>query len=180
MQSVLQQERQWAGLESKTIKVGDTSFAYSEGGAKDAPTVLLIHGFRAHVTTGIELLTNSPKIYVVALDLPAHGDTVVPANFGYQLADLSDAVRQFVLALGIQKRFTYRRTSPWWWYNSTVLCLVFLEVKALLVDTAGVYDNVGKSLIAKPEDLRNMLDCEKRAILSVWPQNCHVSTAIYS
>jgi hypothetical protein len=26
MQSVLQQERQWAGLESKTIKVGETTF----------------------------------------------------------------------------------------------------------------------------------------------------------
>jgi pimeloyl-ACP methyl ester carboxylesterase len=45
MQSVLQQERQWAGLESKIIKVGETTFSYSEGGVKGAPTVLLVHGF---------------------------------------------------------------------------------------------------------------------------------------
>jgi predicted alpha/beta-fold hydrolase len=45
MQSVLAQERTWAGLETKSIKVGDITFAYSEGGVKGAPTVLLVHGF---------------------------------------------------------------------------------------------------------------------------------------
>jgi len=38
-QSILQQERKWAGLESKTIKVEDFTLSYSEGGSKTAPTV---------------------------------------------------------------------------------------------------------------------------------------------
>ncbi|MCB1673882.1 MAG: alpha/beta hydrolase [Pseudomonadales bacterium] len=159
MQSVLQQERQWAGLESKTIKVGDTTFAYSEGGVKDAPTVLLVHGFSGSRDNWNRIAHKLTKQYhVVALDLPAHGDTIAPANFGYQLADLSDAVRQFVLALGIQKDLHIAGHSLGGGIAVLYSALYFLEVKSLLlVDTAGVYDKVGKSLIAKPEDLRNML-----------------------
>ena len=33
IQSVLQQERAWARLETKRLKVGDIDWAYSEGGA---------------------------------------------------------------------------------------------------------------------------------------------------
>ena len=158
-QSVLQQERQWAGLETKTIKVEDFTFSYSEGGAKTAPTVLLVHGFSGSRDNWNRIANKLTKQYhVIALDLPGHGDTITPANFGYQLADLSDAVRQFVLALGIQKDLHIAGHSLGGGIAVLYSALYFLEVKSLLlVDTAGVYDKVGKSLIAKPEDLRNML-----------------------
>ena len=44
IQSVLQQERAWAGMETKRIKVGDIDWAYSEGGQAGKPTLLLVHG----------------------------------------------------------------------------------------------------------------------------------------
>ena len=43
-QNVLQQERAWAGLQTKTLKVGDISWSYSEGGQAGKPIVILIHG----------------------------------------------------------------------------------------------------------------------------------------
>ncbi|MFX9461770.1 alpha/beta hydrolase, partial [Acinetobacter baumannii] len=43
-QNVLQQERSWAGLQSKSLKVGDVTWSYSEGGSTTKPTLLLIHG----------------------------------------------------------------------------------------------------------------------------------------
>ena len=159
MQSVLAQERTWAGLETKSIKVGDINFVYSEGGVKGAPTVLLVHGFsgsRDNWNRVAHRLTK--KYHVVAVDLPGHGDTQAPATFGYQLADLSDAVRQFVLALGIQKDLHIAGHSLGGGIAVLYSALYFLEVKSvLLVDTAGVYSKPGNSLIAKPQDLLNML-----------------------
>jgi pimeloyl-ACP methyl ester carboxylesterase len=159
MQSVLQQERQWAGLESKTIKVGETTFSYSEGGVKGAPTVLLVHGFSGSRDNWNRVARKLTKKYhVVAVDLPGHGNTIAPENFGYQLADLSDAVRQFVLALGIQKDLHIAGHSLGGGIAVLYSALYFLEVKSvLLVDTAGVYEKVGNSLISKPEELKNML-----------------------
>lgn len=159
MQSVLAQERTWAGLESKSIKVGDITFAYSEGGVKGAPTVLLVHGFSGSRDNWNRIAHRLTKKYhVVAVDLPGHGDTQAPATFGYQLADLSDAVRQFVLALGIQKDLHIAGHSLGGGIAVLYSALYFLEVKSvLLVDTAGVYNKVGNSLISKPQDLLNML-----------------------
>ena len=39
-QNVLQQERAWAGLQTKTLKVGDISWSYSEGGQAGKPEVV--------------------------------------------------------------------------------------------------------------------------------------------
>ncbi|MBP8019956.1 MAG: alpha/beta hydrolase [Agitococcus sp.] len=159
MQSVLAQERTWAGLETKSIKVADTTFAYSEGGVKGAPTVLLVHGFSGSRDNWNRIAHRLTKKYhVVAVDLPGHGDTKAPATFGYQLADLSDSVRQFVLALGIQKDLHIAGHSLGGGIAVLYSALYFLEVKSvLLVDTAGAYDKVGSSLISKPQDLLNML-----------------------
>ena len=43
--SILNQERAWAGLQTKTVMVDGINASYSEGGPADAPKVLLIHGF---------------------------------------------------------------------------------------------------------------------------------------
>ncbi len=159
MQSVLAQERTLAGLESKTIKTEDITFAYSEGGPKNAPTVLLIHGFsgsRDNWNRVAHKLTK--KYHVVAVDLPGHGDTIAPANFDYTLANLSDAVRKFVLALGIQKDLHIAGHSLGGGISVLYTALYFLEVKSLmLVDTAGVYAHAGDSLINKPQELNNLL-----------------------
>lgn len=158
-QSILQQERQWAGLESKTIKVEDFTFSYSEGGSKTAPTVLLIHGFSGSRDNWNRIARQLTKQYhVVAVDLPGHGDTIAPATFEYTLANLAEAVRKFVTTLGIQKDLHVAGHSLGGGIAVLYSALYFLEVRSvMLVDTAGVYQNAGNSLITKPQELTKLL-----------------------
>ncbi|HNL36987.1 MAG TPA: alpha/beta hydrolase [Agitococcus sp.] len=158
-QSILQQERKWAGLESKTIKVEDFSFSYSEGGAKTAPTVLLVHGFSGSRDNWNRIARQLTKQYhVVAVDLPGHGDTIAPATFEYTLANLAEAVRKFVTTLGIQKDLHVAGHSLGGGIAVLYSALYFLEVRSvMLVDTAGVYQNAGNSLITKPQELTKLL-----------------------
>ena len=44
LENYLVKERNAAGLRSKTIKIDDISWSYSEGGSSNKPAVLLIHG----------------------------------------------------------------------------------------------------------------------------------------
>lgn len=159
MQSVLAQERTWAGLETKTIKSEDITFSYSEGGPKNAPTVLLVHGFSGSRDNWNRVARKLTKKYhVVALDLPGHGDTIAPANFDYTVANLSDATRKFILAMGIQKDLHIAGHSLGGGIAVLYSALYFLEVKSvMLVDTAGVYANAGNSLITKPQELGNLV-----------------------
>lgn len=159
MQSILQQERTWAGLETKTLKVEDFNFAYSEGGVQGAPTVLLVHGFSGSRDNWNRIAHKLTKKYhVIALDLPGHGDTVAPASFEYTLANLSEVVRKFVTAKGIQKDLHIAGHSLGGGIAVLYSALYFLEVRSvLLVDTAGVYQNAGNSLITKPQELTKLL-----------------------
>lgn len=158
-QSILQQERKWAGLESKTLKVEDFSFSYSEGGAKTAPTVLLVHGFSGSRDNWNRVARQLTKQYhVIAVDLPGHGDTIAPATFEYTLANLAEAVRKFVTTLGIQKDLHIAGHSLGGGIAVLYSALYFLEVRSvMLVDTAGVYQNAGNSLITKPQELTKLL-----------------------
>ncbi|PTQ91083.1 alpha/beta fold hydrolase [Agitococcus lubricus] len=159
MQSILQQERAWAGLETKTIKVEDFTFAYSEGGPKTAPTVLLVHGFSGSRDNWNRVARKLTKKYrVIALDLPGHGDTITPPTYEYTLANLSESVRKFVTAMGIQKDLNIAGHSLGGGISVLYSALYFLEVRSvLLVDTAGVYANAGNSLITKPQELSKLL-----------------------
>lgn len=159
IQSVLAQERTWAGLESKNISAEGINFAYSEGGPKTAPTVLLVHGFSGSRDNWNRVARKLTKKYhVIAVDLPGHGDTKAPADYDYTMANLSDSLRKFVLALGIQKDLHIAGHSLGGGIAVLYSALYFLEVKSLLlVDTAGVYANAGDTLITHPEQLPNML-----------------------
>ncbi|MEK5790175.1 alpha/beta fold hydrolase, partial [Acinetobacter johnsonii] len=75
-QNVLQQERAWAGLQSKTLKVGDITWSYSEGGQVGKPIVVLIHGLagsRDNWNRVANALTGN--YHVIIPDLPASGET---------------------------------------------------------------------------------------------------------
>jgi triacylglycerol lipase len=75
----LQQQRNWAGLKTKTLKVDDITWVYSEGGASNKPTILLIHGLagsRDNWNSIAKVLT--PYYHVIIPDLPMAGDTIVP------------------------------------------------------------------------------------------------------
>ncbi|HEX5362524.1 MAG TPA: alpha/beta hydrolase [Fluviicoccus sp.] len=157
--SVLSQERSWAGLQTRTVMVDGISTAYSEGGPANAPKVLLIHGFsgsRDNWNRVAHQLTRQYHVY--ALDLPGHGDTAAPDSFDFQLANQMEFTRKFATTLGIEKNLHVAGHSMGGAIAALYTAMYFLEVRSLLlVDPAGVYANAGKSLISDPKSLPSML-----------------------
>src|SRR5262245_49405256 len=65
----------------KTVKVGDLEVFYREAGAKDAPTVLLLHGF----PTSSQMFRNlipalADQYHLVAPDYPGFGHSSMPPH----------------------------------------------------------------------------------------------------
>lgn len=90
-QTILQQERNWAGLQSKSLKVGDITWSYSEGGSSTKPTLLLIHGLagsRDNWNRVAHYLTTN--YHVIIPDLPGSGETIVSQDFDYSVPNLAE------------------------------------------------------------------------------------------
>src|SRR6266576_3808226 len=63
----------------KTVKVGDLDIFYREAGPKDAPTLLLLHGFPTSSQMFRNLLPALADAYrVIAPDYPGYGHSSMP------------------------------------------------------------------------------------------------------
>jgi len=83
---------------------------YREAGAKDAPVILLLHGFPASSFQYRELMPLLADRYrVIAPDLPGFGFTDVPAsrNYRYNFENLAATVAAFVQAMELEKFALY-------------------------------------------------------------------------
>ena len=76
----------------KTAKVGDLNIFYREAGPKDAPTLLLLHGF----PTSSQMFRNlipalADQYHVVAPDYPGYGYSSMPPReqFAYTFDNLA-------------------------------------------------------------------------------------------
>ncbi|MDB5347460.1 MAG: alpha/beta hydrolase fold protein [Schlesneria sp.] len=94
----------------KTVKIGDLDIFYREAGPKDAPVVLLLHGF----PTSSQMFRNlipvlADKYHVVAPDYPGYGHSSMPAHdkFEYTFDHLADVVDEFRQKLGLGKYAIY-------------------------------------------------------------------------
>ena len=94
----------------KTVKVGDLDIFYREAGPKDAPAVLLLHGF----PTSSQMFRNlipalADKYRVVAPDYPGYGHSSMPARdtFAYTFDNLADVVEKFTETVGLTKYALY-------------------------------------------------------------------------
>ena len=89
LQLYLSQQRIQAGLQSKTLKVGDVTWSYSEGGAKQ--TLDYPDSWTGRYTRQLEscrpVLT--PYYHVIIPDLPSNGDTRVPADFDLSVPNVT-------------------------------------------------------------------------------------------
>lgn len=96
-------EQHLAGLTPKQVRVGDFDIHYYEGGPKDAPTILMIHGFGADKDNW--LLFSRPltgKYHVIALDLPGFGESSKPEG-AYDVGTQVERLAAFSQQLGISK-----------------------------------------------------------------------------
>lgn len=94
----------------KTVKVGDLDIFYREAGPKDAPTILLLHGF----PTSSQMFRNlipalADKYRVVAPDYPGFGHSSMPSReeFAYTFDNLAKVVDEFTETVGLEKYALY-------------------------------------------------------------------------
>ena len=96
--------------EVKTVKADGVEVFYREAGPKDAPTILLLHGFPSssfQYRTLIPLLAG--KYHVLAPDIPGFGFTDVPESrrYKYTFDSFKTTIGAFVDALGVKKFAIY-------------------------------------------------------------------------
>jgi abhydrolase domain-containing protein 6 len=95
-------ERKAAGLQQKSVRVGDHDIAYIEGGKGES--ILMIHGFGANKdnwTRFAKFVT--PTYRVTALDLPGFGDSTYLENASYRVADQAKRLDEFAGSVGLKK-----------------------------------------------------------------------------
>jgi pimeloyl-ACP methyl ester carboxylesterase len=94
----------------KTVKVGDLDIFYREAGPKDAPAILLLHGF----PTSSQMFRNlipalADQYHVVAPDYPGFGHSSMPARdaFTYTFDNLAQVIDELTQKLELTKYAIY-------------------------------------------------------------------------
>lgn len=94
----------------KTVKVDDLDIFYREAGPKNAPSILLLHGF----PTSSQMFRNlipalADKYHVVAPDYPGYGHSSMPPRekFSYTFDNLANVIDGFTKAVGLKQFAIY-------------------------------------------------------------------------
>jgi pimeloyl-ACP methyl ester carboxylesterase len=94
----------------KTVRVDGLDIFYREAGPKDAPTILLLHGF----PTSSQMFRNlipalADRFHLVAPDYPGFGQSSMPtvAAFDYSFDRLAEVIEGFTEALGLGRYSLY-------------------------------------------------------------------------
>jgi pimeloyl-ACP methyl ester carboxylesterase len=94
----------------RTVKVGELDVFYREAGPKDAPAVLLLHGFPTSSQMFRHLIPAlADKYRVIAPDYPGYGHSSMPARdkFTYTFDNLAKVVDEFTEKVGLTKYALY-------------------------------------------------------------------------
>jgi predicted alpha/beta-fold hydrolase len=98
----------------KSAKVGGLDIFYREAGSKDAPTLLLLHGFPTSSQMFRNLLPAlADQYHVVAPDYPGYGHSSMPSRgkFAYTFDNLAKVIDEFTEQLGLKKMPSTCRTT---------------------------------------------------------------------
>ena len=94
----------------RTVEIEGQSIFYREAGPKDAPTVLLLHGFptSSHMFRNL-IPTLAEKWHVVAPDYPGYGESSMPSvtEFDYTFDHMAQIVETFTDKLGLDHYSLY-------------------------------------------------------------------------
>ena len=94
----------------KTIEVDGQRIFYREAGPKDAPTILLLHGFPTSSHMFRNLIPQlSDRFHVVAPDYPGYGNSSMPSvdEFDYSFDNLANVMEQFIQKVGLKTYSLY-------------------------------------------------------------------------
>ena len=94
----------------RTIEIDGLEIFYREAGSKNAPTILLLHGFptSSHMFRNL-IPTLADEFHLVAPDYPGFGASSMPSvdEFEYSFDKLAAVIEKFVQKLGLQQYFLY-------------------------------------------------------------------------
>lgn len=94
----------------RTVKVDGLDLFYREAGPKDAPTVLLLHGFptSSHMFRNL-IPALADKYHVIAPDYPGFGSSSAPSvkEFEYTFDNLTNVIEKFTEQVGLKKYSIY-------------------------------------------------------------------------
>ena len=93
-----------------TVTVGEQQVFYREAGAKDAPILLLLHGFPSSSHMFRDLMPVLADTYrVIAPDLPGFGFSDAPDRgvFDYTFENLTNVIDRFTETLGLEQYAVY-------------------------------------------------------------------------
>lgn len=94
----------------KTVKIDGLDIFFREAGPKDAPTVLLLHGFptSSHMFRNL-IPALADRYHVVAPDYPGFGNSSMPTvdEFEYTFDNLANVVEKLTVELGLARYSLY-------------------------------------------------------------------------
>jgi pimeloyl-ACP methyl ester carboxylesterase len=91
-----------------SVEINGVNVFYREAGPKNAPAVLLLHGFGASSHMFRTLIPSLADGYrVVAPDLPGFGMTTTGAGFRYNFENLTNVIEAFTVAKGLNRYALY-------------------------------------------------------------------------
>ncbi|CAA9317469.1 MAG: Hydrolase, alpha/beta fold family [uncultured Gemmatimonadetes bacterium] len=131
-----------AAVMHRTVKIDGMDIFYREAGPRDAPTILLLHGFptSSHMFRNL-IPALMDRYHVVAPDFPGYGQSSMPSrdSFAYTFANLTSVTDKFTQAIGLDRYTLYLMD-----YGAPVgyrLALAHPErVQALIVQNGNAYD----------------------------------------
>jgi pimeloyl-ACP methyl ester carboxylesterase len=97
-------------IQYRTIQVDGLSIFYREAGPKDAPTILLLHGFPSSSRMFSPLFERlSSKYHLIAPDYPGfgHSDHPAPSSFSYTFDHIATVMDDFTAAIGLSSYSLY-------------------------------------------------------------------------
>jgi pimeloyl-ACP methyl ester carboxylesterase len=94
----------------RKVDVDGVGIFYREAGPKDAPTILLLHGFPTAGHMFRDLIPQlSDRFHLVAPDLPAFGQSDMPArgDFSYTFENITNVIDRFTEVIGLRRFAIY-------------------------------------------------------------------------
>lgn len=128
--------------EEKTVKINGLDVFYLEAGPKDAPTILLLHGFptSSHMFRNLIPIL-SDKFHLVAPDMIGYGRSSMPTvdKFEYTFENQTNIIEKLTDELGLTKYSMYVMD-----YGAPVGFRLFLrnpkKVQAFIVQNGNAYE----------------------------------------
>jgi len=159
LQNYFAKERHAAGLRSKTIKIDDITWSYSEGGSSNKPAVLLIHGLagnRDNWNGVAHFLT--PYYHVIIPDLPSNGETKVADNFDLSVPNVTERLRRFVEAINVETKLNIAGHSLGGSIATVYASQYPFDTQSLfLLNSAGIYKQANTAYTKDPYFLKNLI-----------------------